>query len=327
MEHPGRPRRRDHLPVRGPQADRGHPGQRGPAGAPPAQRHVLQLVRPGDRDQADHLAGERQPGVPVPVLGRQRLDGRRPADGQQRRPPAPRPGPRPAGPDGLRLLLRPGGRAAAGRVLGRPAGQRVHHPRQLPRPHRPAGALHLPPLRQPEHRAAHRQLPRHRLRPGPGQPLLPDGPHLPADLRLGLAGAAAGRGHPHLPGRRGVRGPLPLPRHGHRAQLGREHVRGPDGAAAGARGPLGAAELGREPPAVRPRPDRARPRGGRLRATGASRPPTTPPAATASTGSTPSASTPTATPPTTSTPWSTTASATAGRPSRCRPPRPTPTGS
>ena len=44
----------------------------------------------------------------------------------------------------------------------------------------------------PQHRAAHRQLPRHRLRPGPG-PLLQDGAHLPGDLRLGLAGAAAGR--------------------------------------------------------------------------------------------------------------------------------------
>ena len=112
--------------------------------------------------------------------------------------PAARPGPRPA-PDGLRLLLRPGGRAAAGRVRST-AGRRAPSSATTADP--PAcGALHLPPLRQPEHRAAHRQLPRHRLRPGPGQPLLPDGPHLPADLRLGLAGAAAGRGHPHLPGR------------------------------------------------------------------------------------------------------------------------------
>ncbi len=54
-----------------------------------------------------------------------------------------------------------------------------------------------------------------------------------------MAGAAAGRRHPDLPGRRGVRGPLPLPGHADRAQLGREHVRGPDGAAAGPRGPLG----------------------------------------------------------------------------------------
>ena len=46
------------------------------------------------------------------------------------------------------------------------------------------------------------------------------------------------------------------------------HVRGPDGAAAGPRGRLGAAQLGREPPAVRPRPDRTRPRGGRLRLLG-----------------------------------------------------------
>ena len=54
-----------------------------------------------------------------------------------------------------------------------PPGTAVHHRRQLPR-RRPRRALHLPPLRRAQHRAAHRQLPWHRLRPGPGQPLLHD---------------------------------------------------------------------------------------------------------------------------------------------------------
>ena len=58
------------------------------------------------------------------------------------------------------------------RRSGRPAGHPVHHRRQLPR-RRPRRALHLPPLRRPQHRAAHRQLPWHRLRPGPATHYFP----------------------------------------------------------------------------------------------------------------------------------------------------------
>ena len=108
-------------------------------------------------------------------------------------------------------------------------------------------------------------------------------------------------------------------RHEHRPDVGRQHVRGADGAAARPRGGVGAAQLGRQPPAVRPGADRARPRGGAATATGASRRPTTPTAATASTASTRSVSSPTATPPIRSGRSSTTAS------SGCRPGAPPPT--
>ena len=78
---------------------------------------------------------------------------------------------------------------------------------------------------------------------------------------------------------------------------------------------------GRQPPALRAGPDRARHRGGAATATGASRPPTTPPAATASTAWTCSGSTAAATPPTRSGPPGTspTRAARAGEPA-LRPP-------
>jgi len=234
VEHPGRPRPRHHPGVRGPRPHLQDARRARRAGAPRAKRHVLQLVRPGDRRQAHHLAGGRQPRVPVPVHRRQRLARRRAGDGPQRRAAARRAGGRAAGPDGLRRLLRPGRRAAAGRLLGRPAGHHLH----LPGPWRP---LHLPPLRRPQHRAADRQLPRDRLRAGAGHPLLQDVADLPRHLRLGLAGAAAGGCNPHLPRRGGVRGQLRVPWHAPGAELGRQHVRGADGAAAGAGGALGAA--------------------------------------------------------------------------------------
>ena len=58
------------------------------------------------------------------------------------------------------------------------------------------------------------------------------------------------------------------PRHRPRADLGRVDVRGADGAAARPGGGVGAGELGRQPSAVRPGPDRTRARGGRLRLLG-----------------------------------------------------------
>ena len=69
-------------------------------------------------------------------------------------------------------------------------------------------------------------------------------------------------------GCRRLRGRLHLPRHAHRARLGRQHVRGADARHVRARVELGTAQLGTQPPAARPRPARARPRRGRLRLLG-----------------------------------------------------------
>ena len=67
---------------------------------------------------------------------------------------------------------------------------------------------------------------------------------LPADLRLGLAGDEAGGRDAHLPRRRRLRGALHLRRHEPRPELGRLDVRGADGAAARARGAVGASAAG-----------------------------------------------------------------------------------
>ena len=159
--------------------------------------------------------------------------------------------------------------------------------------HRP-GLPDLPPLRRVQHRAADGVVPRHRRGTDPGQALLRSRPHVPQrQLRLRLDRDQAGR-------RRGrattafrvFEGALPYRGMQRRPDLGRQHVRGADGAAVRARGEVGPAELGRQPPAVRPRPDRARSGRGATTATGASRRPTTRPAATASTASTRSAWTP-----------------------------------
>ena len=61
-------------------------------------------------------------------------------------------------------------------------------------------------------------------------------------------------------GHRGLRGRLHLPRHAHRPRLGRQHVRGAHARRLRARGGLGAAQLGRQPPAARAGRARARPR-------------------------------------------------------------------
>ena len=114
----------------GPDAE--HAGHDGPERR---ERHVLQLVRRADRGRADHLAGRRQPGQPVPVQRGQRLAGRglivvQNADPSVARHGAssllepmdfaallqPHPAARPGGrPDARRLL---GGRPPAGAVEG-----------------------------------------------------------------------------------------------------------------------------------------------------------------------------------------------------------------
>ena len=181
--------------------------------------------------------------------------------------------------------------------------------------------LHLPPLRHAQHRAAHRLLPGHRAGLDPARALLPHVPDAPGHgLRLRLAGAEAGRRDALVSRRRRLRGPLLLRGHEPRAGVGRLDVRGADGAAAGARGAVGPAVVGRQPPAVRA--GRRSTTGWRrpATATGASRPPTTRTAATASTASTRSAWTRPATRPTRSARRSTSATRAAARRSRRRRP-------
>ncbi len=69
-------------------------------------------------------------------------------------------------------------------------------------------------------------------------------------------------------GHRRLRGRLHLPRHARRPGLGRKHVRGAHARRLRARGGLGAAQLGRQPPAPRAGRARARPRRGGLRLLG-----------------------------------------------------------
>ena len=77
------------------------------------------------------------------------------------------------------------------RVLGR-AAARLQRPGQLPR--RRDRLLHLPPLRRVQHRAADRQLPRHRRRADPAASTTSaTWRTFPRQLRLVLGGAEAGR--------------------------------------------------------------------------------------------------------------------------------------
>ena len=108
-------------------------------------------------------------------------------------------------------------------------------------------------------------------------------------LRLELAGDQAGRRLEDVPRRRRLRGRATLPRHERRPDLGRQHVRGADGAAVRAGGGVGPASWGVNHPLYVRGADRARAATRRSTATGASRRRTTPPAATASTASTRSA--------------------------------------
>ena len=183
-------------------------------------------------------------------------------DGGERRARAAREGPRARGGDGLRLLLRPGRRASCAAGRG-PSSRRAAATRQ--------GDVWFTkqPLRRPELRAADGQLPGHRRRARcrPSTTSTSTAPSRRVRRRR-LPGDAAQRRDAHLPRRRRLRGPLRLPRHAHRPHLGRRHVRGADGPALRARGALGPALVGRQPPALRARADRARPRRGALRLLG-----------------------------------------------------------
>ena len=213
--------------------------------------------------------------------------------------------------DGLRLLL--------------PARRQ---PRALPLPARRPGGVALL-LRHRRQREPDRRLHRHRPRAAAAEGVLRALAHVPRHLRLDLAGDQAGRRLAPLLRRRRLRGRLPLRRHRARAVVGREHVRGADARAVRARGALGAAQLGRQPPAHRAGADPPRPDARPATATGASRRRTSPRAATAPAASTAPAWTPTACRPTRTTRSSTTASPAAptAPPSPTRRRRPTRTAS
>ena len=125
------------------------------------------------------------------------------------------------------------------------------------------------PLRRPELRAADGQLPGHRRRPGPARALLPPRRTFrptcdvgdfqetqPSGVTRTYLGVDVYEGHYDYRGMHIV------------PTLGRRHVRGADGPALRARGALGPALVGRQPPALRARADRARPRRGALRLLG-----------------------------------------------------------
>ena len=269
------------------------------ARAPRAEWAVLQLVRPGHRRQVLTVwPADGSPRLSVPLQRRQRLAGRSPDDG--RRNAVPELAARGARPSESTMdfgfYYDPDDRPVAGRRLDRAAARTAL--RTITAADR--RLLHVPPLRHAQHRAADRQLHRasHAARV-PRDALLQDVAHVPRHLRLELAGAAT---------RRESRGRTSASRFSrahyayrgmqHRPELGRKHVRGSDGAAARARGAVGSAQLGRQPPALCQGADRARPGRSCTTGTGGSRPRTTPTAATASTASTRSASTLTDTPPT-----------------------------
>ena len=160
---------------------------------------------------------------------------------------------------------RPGDGARSAAASGtRPAAPGARRHRRLLR-HGPGRLVHLPPLRRVQHRAADRVAtsasPRGQI---PAKHYYGTWRTFPDDLRLD-AGPRPSRSasDADLPtASTSSRAPT-LPRHAHRPELGRQHVRGADAAAVRARGDVGPAELGRQPPAVRPGPDPARARSTR----------------------------------------------------------------
>ena len=78
-------------------------------GTPPAERPVLQLVRPHDRRQADRLAADRRAADADPVVGRQRLAGDRAPRRREQRPELSSARRRALRQHGFRLLLPAGG--------------------------------------------------------------------------------------------------------------------------------------------------------------------------------------------------------------------------
>ena len=234
------------------EADRADAEDAADAGEARAVGHVLQLVRPGDRQEAHDLAGQRRRRPPVPVQRRQRLAGDRAAGrhrpGARRWPSrrtrcwtrwtsattTTRPRTRSAAASGSRTRHR---RPAAGRGARQLPG-RLRSQRRL---------VHRPPLRRVQHRAADGQLPRHRRPADPAEALLRHVPHLPErELRLRAGPSRRPVGHyaTYL-GQRGVRGRVPVPRHEADPDLGRLDVRGADGAAVRARGEVGHRRAGR----------------------------------------------------------------------------------
>ena len=212
LEHPGRRRPRDDRPGRGPRTLREDARSPRRVGAGP--RLLPQQVRPPDRRATQDLAPDGKAGPDLRLHGRQRLD-RRLADHDPEHPTvAQGPGRRVAQADGLRPPPRciRSGRAeeAPGPVARRLLGRR-------------SVLRHL--LRDAQHRTPDRQLHRHSPWSDPAGALLPAVPH-PAG-RPGRPAAGPLGGVAELPGRAGVRGALHLSGDEHRAELGREHVRGP----------------------------------------------------------------------------------------------------
>lgn len=91
---------------------------------------------------------------------------------------------------------------------------------------------------------------------------------LPHVVRLVVARDAAGGGEPDLLRHRGLRGRLHLSRHADRAGLGRFDVRGADAGRVRARGEVGAAVVGPQPPVARPGSAGTRSAGSEVRLLG-----------------------------------------------------------
>ena len=188
--------RRELVPSPAGDADdpRGH-------GAPPAERPVLQLVRPHDRREAHRLAADGRAAHTDPLVGRQRLARDGAADRREQRAGGRRPRAGDLRRHGLRLLLP---------ARGQP------DPLSLRPRHRRRGVL----LRHGRQREPDRELHRDRQRPDAGQRVLRRLAHLPRHLRLGLAGDPAAGPLADLPRGVRVRGRLPLRGHARHARLG-----------------------------------------------------------------------------------------------------------
>ena len=261
-----------------------------------AQRPVLQLVRPAHRREADHLAGQRRTGLPVPVQRRQRLAGGRAAHGRSNAEPGCAREARGDRRDGLRLLLRPAPRAAAAAARGRSRRRAAACP---------ATTATARTSTSPATTTA-------RSTPSRGSP--PTSASPTGRSRPSTTSACCARCPPAATGAWQEQRPEGVTRtylgvevfEGHYTYRGMDLVPSWGGSMFEAlMVPLlvpeeqwGTRSLGRQPPAARARADRARARGGRLRLLGLLARPTTRTAATASTASTRSAWSPTATRPT-----------------------------
>ena len=235
-----------------------------------AERAVLQLVRSRKPAQKlTDLARRRQHGLPVPVERRQRLAGDGADHGDQHRAAATQTRPRAIVDEhGLRLLLRSGGRPVARRLLGRDAAARLLYRTDNYRGRGPNvyyTCHHYGSLNTEPRIASYIAIAKDGV---PATHYFKMWRTFPDTCDWSWQEMKPERRDAHLPGRGGVRGPLHLSRHEHRADVGRQHVRGADGAAVRARGGVGRAQLGRQPPAVRSGADRAWPRGSRIRLLG-----------------------------------------------------------